>query len=717
MTQDSQFATLRDFQKLFKSYGEEHLNTHRPYLKEVENFPFQIDLPLPNRFRLMRGSIVEQIPDRRGCQEPEGKYLLFITPEKEAVKEESFEPGGALQGVLATAEAPTFMDGSTVNWFPHSFRYPFCKITVYLTINGTRVLLAMPVGVAESLFGLEFTDDFGFQLSNGAKGSFPRWRQVLRKLYSNGLEDYPFAWTLETMVSLNEQITFGAKNRIRLLRGLMQKQWPVPAVTTSGIAKTWKKIEPIMAQLFQEDPLTACALRSLANASGRTVNGVKISTLFNGLLKEVKTTEDIIIALAPLRKLASIAQRYGCHYGFDEAIPDLAGYTEKRKRVLKNQGGRAVVKLMEGKESLRFAPEKYPLTHQAIEASRIPLSAFFSKREQYFLSNDNWLLWEEMFRRVHGDIAVELANTVSSRTTYEKDLMSYFAFILYTLPEYLEKHTGEKWTCIPRLVDSASELAPPSGDDTGIARERSALTLIVDNEAKTVTVPYAALQISGGFGTTYCYAHDYHVLTRGFSFQGNVVINEVETKLNGRDDYGLMFYTLTGSSQGRGYPTFLIIFERREKSGNTHVHFHRVHPSRSKDRDYNPIHNWIRVCYNWMAGNVNRDRIKIQQGDLAFVRIKTDPSEESLDGPVVTGLPFDETVNVFDNHRFAKSVKFAPYTKKEKSNILGYVHLEEDTMLLHNEHDDQVIPKGTYAIHQARSWEANPKGVWTLSID
>lgn len=39
---------------------------------------------------------------------------------------------------------------------------------------------------------------------------------------------------------------------------------------------------------------------------------------------------------------------------------------------------------------------------------------------------------------------------------------------------------------------------------------------------------------------------------------------ELELKLNGRDDYGLMFYTLTGTSTATGYPTFLIIFERLE---------------------------------------------------------------------------------------------------------------------------------------------------------
>jgi hypothetical protein len=47
-----------------------------------------------------------------------------------------------------------------------------------------------------------------------------------------------------------------------------------------------------------------------------------------------------------------------------------------------------------------------------------------------------------MFKRGYGEQAIELANEVKGRTTYEKDLMSYFYFVLYGLPEFLKKHTG-----------------------------------------------------------------------------------------------------------------------------------------------------------------------------------------------------------------------------------------------------------------------------------
>lgn len=34
-----------------------------------------------------------------------------------------------------------------------------------------------------------------------------------------------------------------------------------------------------------------------------------------------------------------------------------------------------------------------------------------------------------------------------------------------------------------------------------------------------------------------------------------------------------------------------------------------------------------------------------------------------------------------------------------------------------NEHMNRTIPAGNYEIRQCRSWEANPKGIWSLRID
>jgi hypothetical protein len=426
------------------------------------------------------------------------------------------------------------------------------------------------------------------------------------------------------------------------------------------------------------------------------VDSVKLSTIFNATFEIVKDVHDLADKIWFSAEIPS---------GFEDWYKNQPSYKDQRRKVLKSQGNRAITKIMEEVDSLNLDSAKYPKTYEAITSGEIPLGTFFRKSEQYFIFNDNWALWEEMLAK-HPDVTKEIAKSAAPRTTYEKDLMSYFYFVLYSLPEYLKAQTKEKWTCIPRLVDSPNELEPPkeeAGGTPGVTRQRSALTPIVDNDKKTVVVPYASLALHGR-QTTYCYSLDYQVLRKGFSFKGNVVMSDVEEKLNGRDDYGLMFYTLTGSEQGRGYPTFLIIFERR-KNG-THVHFHRTHPSRSKDGDYNPIHNWTRVCYNWMIGNVARENIIAQQGDLAFV--KTDDTGKR---------DFSEMVKAYDNHIFAAPIYFSPNTSASKNNVLGYVKVTEDNTLQHHEHEWVTIPLGVYEVRQCRSWEANPKGVWSLRID
>jgi hypothetical protein len=484
-------------------------------------------------------------------------------------------------------------------------------------------------------------------------------------------------------------------------------------VKKSGIFKTFQKVNPIANELYPDHLYEFCVFRSFVACSKRTYNSVKGSVVFNRAFKDVSTKAQLIKALKPVTESCSFGDFGSGYYysyhnqeggsdneGFLGFLENFDAYKDSRRKNLKSQTNRAFSKLMEEYEFLSLDEKKYPKITKAIKDGDIPLRIFFRKSEQYFLFNDNFALWEEMIKK-HRDVTIEIATDASRRSTYEKDLMSYFYFVLHGLPKYLRKHTKKRWKCIPKFVNSTKELEPPK-EDGGVARERSALTPIVDNENNTVTVPYASLAIHGR-KTTYCYAHNYCVLEEGLSFNGNTVTNEVEEKLNGRDDYGLMFYTLTGSVEGRGYPTFLIIFERLQDG--TRVHFHRTHPSRSKDGDYNPIHNWTKVCYNWMIGNIKKDNIKAQQGDLAFV--ETDNNK----------IDFNMEVNSYDHHIFASPVKFAEYTSKKKANILGYAKLDQDTILTHNEHENVPIPAGTYEIRQCRSWEANPKGIWSLTID
>ncbi len=590
------------------------------------------------------------------------------------------------------------------------------RVLVSVEKDGHRFYLVMPWQIAERAFGLRFTEDL--DVSFTANGGFQKmpagWRDKLLSQIKHGgyrNEITGFNYTLDAISAITSKLPMGKENLEIFLTGTA-RDWPVAEVKLSGIKKTWMKLQPFADELLETDPLTFCCYRSLASSSNRSIDGVKVSSVFNEVLKDANSAKDIKRVLKEFYQTQSFGNG---KESLEACVKRLPLYKDKRRQVLKSQANRAFTKVMQECESLTIDKTKCKRTWAAIEEGKLPIGIFFRKQEQYYLLNDNWDLWEGMFKQGHGDIACEIATAAAGRTTYEKDLMSYFYFILHGLPDYLKRHTGKKWTCKPKYVNTESELEPPK-EEGGIARKRSALTPIVDNEACTVEVPYAAIQLAGR-QTTYCYSHDYHVLCKGLSIHGNAITHELEKKLNGRDDYGLMFYTLTGSHNARGYPTFLIIFERRDRFNDTRVHFHRTHPSRSKDGDYNPIHHWTAVCYNWMVGNIKRDRIAAQQGDLAFVKIKTDKNDDSLDGAAVTGLEFNHKVEQYDNHCFAEPVAFAEYTKKAKSNILGYVKLDEDTVLNHNEHDNETIPAGTYAIHQCRSWEANPKGVWSLTID
>jgi hypothetical protein len=475
-----------------------------------------------------------------------------------------------------------------------------------------------------------------------------------------------------------------------------------------GVAKLMKTLLPLYDA--ETDFLAKLAFRTCINLSKRTFNSVKFSVVLNKVFGEVTTQEEFreICSKISLLIFPEGARNHYSEERFVESILNtLEDAREIKKASIKKKSTGAFNKIMQDLDFVTVNKDTHPLTHEAVFSGDIPLGTFFRKDgDSYFVYNDNWDLWEAMLKDYREE-AIAIAGSCSGRTTYEKDIMSYFYFTLYELPEYLEQQTGRKWKGIPKLVNSANELDPPKEGDNGVAKTRSALTPIVDNENGTVTVPYVSMKI-GGYQTTYCYGLSYSVLKRGFTYKGNTVMKNVEEKVNGRDDYGLMFYTLTGTSQGRGYPTFLIIFEKLDK-GYTKVHFHRTHPMRSKGGDYNPIHNWTVGCYKWMIGNVNFERIKAQQGDLAFVEIENFPSLKDIESI--------KEVDSYDNHRFEKPVTFAPYTKKDNQNVLGYVQLMEDTVLSHNEHMNRIIPKGNYEIRQCRSWEANPKGIWSLRID
>lgn len=732
MTTTFTFATEQDIRKLEvieKIQGQFRSQFHRSaYRIKSKKIPWNVeqyscDLDFPKQFEVIPSHVFFDGNSKyhQQTQEPHGLSgcPFFVHVKTQDRNNQEFLPSLTIQKMALMAKDPFIGFDKSASQYYTEDHMPSVFLGVTVKWGGVEFILTSSLSIAQYSLGAKITENMQVQLGNGAQCDFPHnWKSFLLDIHCYRRNNYrdeikKFDYTADTLKAVNNVLCVNADNQREFVRSLVKIGIPFPELPQSGIKKTLNRLQSATDELIEKDPLAFVAMRTLVSLTRNSVDGVKISVIFNEIFKNANTAVEMIMAMEGFYDATGV----GIDGKIEKAIKEIPLYKKKRKKVLKSQANRAFTKIMQETESLTIDKKKHKRTWKAIEEGRLPIGTFFRKSEQYFLLNDNWELWEEMFKRGHGELACEFANEVKGRTTYEKDLMSYFYFLLYGLPAYLNKHTGRKWTCIPRIVNSESELEPPKEDENGITRGRSALTPTVDNEANTVEVPYASLCIHGHRQNTYCYSHDYHVLTKGFSFNGNVVMEDIEKELNGRDDYGLMFYTLTGSMQGRGYPSFLIIFERRTGAGDTRVHFHRIHPSRSKDGDYNPIHRWIKVCYNWMAGNIKHDRIKAQQGDLAFVQIKTDKDDDSLEGAAVIGLEFNHKVNSYDSHCFDREIDFAEYAKKAKSNILGYVKMENDVWLRHPEHDDVSIPAGTYAIHQCRSWEANPKGVWSLNID
>jgi hypothetical protein len=549
---------------------------------------------------------------------------------------------------------------------------------------------------AEFVFGLHVNARGNLEVGGDEFGSFPSLASFVHDPYEDSRAGR-FGFTQDDLRNLRN-LHVGTRSLNNMLHVAAQAgdYQSTDELKKPGLTKLYKeRLKTLGEELFAAGDYNAwCAFRTLLRDGGKSVGKVKISVVVNHELAEVATLNE-------LRAKLKVYE--------DGGIQAFDFFSAKRKEIVKSDTSKAIRKRVAELDEIEIDQERYPLTYEALTDGSVPLTCLFPAGETYFLINDNWDLWEGMPSKFPEETKA-IAQEAGARRQYERDVMSYFYFVLFALPEYLNRHTGYEWACSPRLVESQYELEPEAvEEDRGVIKRRSALTPVTDNRKHHVVVPYCSMAVHGRM-TTYCYAHSYHLLERGMVFDGNVVIRDLEEKLNGKDDYGLMFYTLTGSSSNRGYPSFLIIFERLGRKNRTRVHFHRGHPMRSKDGDRNPVSNWTRVAYKWMLGNVSSDDVEFQQGDLAFVRI-SDAREETVD--------FSGAVDVtdYDSHCFTRPVRFVKYAGKKK-HVLGHVRIDEKGLRLkHPEHDDVATMTGVFEVRQCRSWEANPKGIWTLNFD
>lgn len=406
--------------------------------------------------------------------------------------------------------------------------------------------------------------------------------------------------------------------------------------------------------------------------------------------------------------------------------------------------------------------EAFPLLRAAIVGGKIPVGIFVQPDKSPV--NREYPIWEKALARADwSEVIFEIAEDAARRSNYERDVVPYLAF-LFRIERYLDKHapTGNKkkgWAAMPRYVQSSSELEFQEEDATGTVKRRSAFTPVADNDKHTVTVPFVAVKVYGAV-TQWCYAQHYHVFEEGMTdpISGGIVVKDLEVKLNGRDDYGLCFYTLIGTDTATGYPTFLVIFERLNagKSAKAHkdcqncqyehkpyhsiphneftgkhkdcprcngtktrVHFHRVRPCRSKDGIRTAACKLVEACYQFMAGNVPATEIVAQQGDLMFMRCDNDPIKA---GSKVAEPQEGRTLE-FESHKFLPMgdggiMSLYVSEAKQPANRLGFIYAPNGLRVEHPEHENiEHLAEGWWEIRRAKSYENNPVTIWSRTID
>ena len=505
-----------------------------------------------------------------------------------------------------------------------------------------------------------------------------------------------------------------------------------------GIKKTEtdKLIKPNLDRLQAEQPLLWLFFGWLHDKrmSEKTSN----NALIKSMLEQIGSNYDQLVA--ELRRVFDLALTVGAefeHRSLDPATPVyhlvgrhlcllFVGATEKVEESKAKSQWQFAKTTRAKAEKLGVSPDSHPLLLAAIESGDVPINVFHEPGSEDTLINVEFDLWEKSLARDGwAPIMYEIAQSASSRSTYTKRVTSYFSF-LYKIERYLDKHAPRpivgvgkkavqgKWRAVPKFVQSQMELEMDEATEEGTVKKRSALTPVADNDAGTITVPYVAMSVSG-MRTTWCYSDRYYVAEEGMEdpFTSGVFDRDLNIKLNGRDDYGVMFYTLTGTDQNRGYPTFLIIMERTT-AHSTRCHFHRVHPSRKRGPNgaATPPHRLIEECYRYMAGNVMAADIHYQQGDLMLTRVEN--MGDKIDGGV--------NCYGFENHSFTslgkEPVKLYRSTAKTRGNVLGWIHAPDGMNMPHPEHESIMgLVAGYYMVRRAKSWEANPTSVWSMSID
>lgn len=498
-------------------------------------------------------------------------------------------------------------------------------------------------------------------------------------------------------------------------------------VSDQGLKSMLTKNAQNLERMERESPLNFRFFRALQNK--KTRGGISANQLLAEFLRSTDNDYDKIVE--GLRNLRVISKDIEPS-GYSTQIEDwffslcerLPGASEKIRAAEAKKDFRKEKSLSE--QATGLGADRFPKLFKAILEGKIPIGIFHQPGSDQPV-NREFPLWEKaLSQKGWAPVIFEIAANAASRNTYERDITPYLN-ALFTWPAFVSKHAkGKKWRAMPKFVQSQWELEMGNEDEEEgngpqkTRKERSAFTPQVDNENRILTIPYVAVTVSG-VRTQWCYSRHYHLFQEGFTDpeSGGIVLNDLEKNLNGQgDDYGLCYFTLTGTGTARGYPTFLIIFERRD-SGETWVHFHRVRPCRVSGGVTTPACELVQRCYQYMAGNIPASEVAAQQGDLIFIQHPHDPiaaKAKVADDPE-TGVAFE-----FESHRFQSraesSITMYRSMAKEPKNRLGFLHAPNGFEVHHPEHDNLTnLEPGWYEIRRCKSYENNPTGIWSLVID
>jgi len=607
-------------------------------------------------------------------------------------------------------EKPKYEAYQTSNrqgYYSNEYSYEaFRFLKIKIIRNGTEVIVDVPF--KKPLYGTGKVDVASNIIIINASFYGEKF-EYSYKLMGNSFRDSFYA----AMQHLTKN-QFSKSNEILILSVLAGS---MPVVPTDGVAKIEKKYAKAISEMERVNPQAGFIYKLLH--SKKKTSGASANTLLGSFLENCNGNIEKMA-----KELISVYENYlkpeaskGYNYSDADysnlvraACVNLSGAKEKETERRAKTEWNLRNNLVDQADGLGITKSDYPELLDLIESKRVPLCLFHESGEPDNLINIEFDLWEKALKRKGWkDIIAKIAADASRRKLYDKKITPYLSY-LFKIETYLKKHTGKKWTAMPKFVESQWELEMAEADENGTTKKRSAMTPIVDNEKLTITVPYVSMAIAGR-QTTYCYSLNYYVFEENNidAESGTPILSDLSKKLNGRDDYGLMYFTLTGTNRNTGYPTFLIIFERLKDK--TRVHFHRVHPSRYRNGKPTPASKLIEECYRYMAGNVRAEEIYKQQGDLIFIKA----TEQD-------GLESAKEVNEFESHCFVKengeASKLIENKNKSIKNRLGFIYCDQKFTVQHPEHENlENMPAGWYEIRRCKSYENNPVSVWSLNID